>query len=98
MDFWVRLSKAVEGASAEEAKLAVGQGMDRCGPWQPVDHSEITDDYTRSYDGNYALSDLRRHKTDLEKTCVEPVASVACITGLKKRVAGLKSIEPRASK
>jgi hypothetical protein len=56
MDFWVPLSEALEGRPTEEAKLAAGQGMDRCGPWQPVDHSEIADDRTRSYDRNYALS------------------------------------------
>ena len=61
MDFWVVLGEALEGGSAEETKLAVGQGMDRGGPRQPIDHSEIADAYTRSYDRNYALSDLRRY-------------------------------------
>ena len=67
MDLWVLLSKALEGSSAEEAKLAVSQGMDRCGPWQPVDHSEIADDCTRSDDRNYALFNLRRYQTDLDQ-------------------------------
>ena len=61
MDFWVVFSEALEGGSTEEAKLAVGQGMDRRGPRQPIDHSEIADDRTRSYDRNYALPDLRRY-------------------------------------
>jgi hypothetical protein len=48
MDFWMLLSKELEGSSVEKTKLAVGQGMDRCGPWQPVDHSKVADDCTRS--------------------------------------------------
>jgi hypothetical protein len=98
MDFWVLLSEALEGNSAEEAKLAVGEGMDRCGPWQPIDHSEIADDCTRSYDRNYALSDLRRYQTDLEQTFVEPIAPVALVADQEKRVAGLPLTERRPSK
>jgi hypothetical protein len=44
MDFWVLLSKLLEGSSTETAKLAVGYGMHRCRPWQPVYYSEVADD------------------------------------------------------
>jgi hypothetical protein len=48
MDFWVLSGKVLERSSGEKAKLAVGQGKDGCGPWQPVDYSEIANDCTRS--------------------------------------------------
>jgi hypothetical protein len=48
MDFWMLSDKVLEGSSAEKAKLAVSQGKDRCGPWQPVDYSEVADDCART--------------------------------------------------
>src|SRR5262249_45717820 len=98
MDFRVRLRKALESRPAEEAKLAVGQGMDRCRPWQPVDHGEIADRRPGSNKRDYALSPWRRYQPDLEQAFVEPIAPVAVIAGLEKRVAGLELMERGAGK
>src|SRR6185437_12671981 len=83
-------SKVLEGTSANKAELAVGHADDRCRPRQRIDHSKVADDCTWSENRKYPLFIMRRCQADLEQTLVEPIATVACIPDLKKRVAGLK--------
>jgi hypothetical protein len=88
----------VKGNLADKAELAVGHGNDRRRPRQPIDHGEVADDRTRTENRNYPLLALRRCQADLEQTLIEPIATVARIPLMKKRVAGLRATQPRAGK
>src|SRR5262249_28791216 len=98
IDFRVLLGKALEGNFADKAELAVGYGNDRRRPRQSIDDGELAYDSPRTKNRNYPLLALRRCQADLEQTLIKPIATVACVPLMKKRVAGLRATRHRAGK
>ena len=55
-----------------------------------IDHGEVTDALGESV--KYPLRPLGRPQADLEHTLVQPVATIALVPGLKKRVASFQAV------
>ena len=89
------LSAVLETRSVDKAELAIGQSRDRRRPWKSIDYAEVTDNRALGENGNYPLAPLGRPQADLEHALVQPVATVALVPGLKKRVASFQAVRRR---
>jgi hypothetical protein len=70
-----------EFLAADEAQFAISDREYRRRPRQPIDHGELTDDRAGTEYGQNPLFALRRGYDDLEQALLEPIATIAGVSG-----------------
>src|SRR5262249_61913353 len=66
---------------ADEAQRAISDRQYRRRAWQPIDHRELTHDRAETEHAQNPLLALGRGHDDLEQALLEPIATVARISG-----------------